>query len=227
MATVVMPQAINQSAIRSRSSVNVVHTRTGSSCRSGGTATKSRGPRCRYQPRLAATLVGLPGTGLSVFASAPFADSSSCLFACVRSTHCSPLCSRQRPSLVNEGILLNGINLRDSSGCNHWITHGTWDHARTRAFTTAPLIQRPTSAACSSSSLPRRTTHCKFLHRITPPRGHSARTGRAYHLPASIVGLLDFIVGESPKVTRNHLAGQMEEIQPALSARTCPRNRVR
>ena len=155
MATVVMPQAINQSAIRSRSSVNVVHTRTGSSCRSGGTATKSRGPRCRYQPRLAATLVGLPGTGLSVFASAPFADSSSCLFACVRSTHCSPLCSRQRPSLVNEGILLNGINLRDSSGCNHWITHGTWDHARTRAFTTAPLIQRPTSAACSSSSLPR------------------------------------------------------------------------
>jgi hypothetical protein len=187
-----MPQATNQSAIRSRSSVNVVHARTGCSSRSGGTAMKSRRPRCRYQRRLAPTLVGLPGTCLSVFAFA-FADSSACLFACaVCWAHCSPLCSRQRPSHVDDGILLNGINLIDSSGCNHWITHGTWDHARTRALTTAPLIQRPTSAACSSSSLPRGAASLQVPSSYYP----AARALRSYW-PSRVPVLSDIQVIDS------------------------------
>src|SRR5215472_12573998 len=56
-------------------------------------------------------------------------------------THGSPLCAKQRPSRAEEGILLIGISLKKSfRPLNHCITHGTWDHARRRALTPAPLI---------------------------------------------------------------------------------------
>src|SRR5262249_36396303 len=41
---------------------------------------------------------------------------------------------------LKKGILLNGISLKTSQAVNHCITHGTWDHARIRALTPAPLI---------------------------------------------------------------------------------------
>jgi hypothetical protein len=41
---------------------------------------------------------------------------------------------------LKKGILLIGISLKTSQAVNHCITHGTWDHARIRALTTAPLI---------------------------------------------------------------------------------------